>query len=114
MKPRFKSMTSLTTVALLGLSLTGVANAESARMQQVTDVQVEACVAEIGLHADYGNAKRVVHRIAVLEQRNLEELEIGVETSVYLESDEAVTRTYSASCVTGTMGNLVSFRIDPV
>ena len=110
MKPNFKLMSSLLTVAALSLAAVSNARAESAALDARTDSQVRACVAEIGRHADYADATRVVHVIGTLHQKNLEELAIRVQTSVYV-SDDSV-REYAARCVTGTLGKVVRFRLD--
>ena len=54
----------------------------------------------------------MIHRVTELEQRNLIELEIRVETSVYGRDDTAAISEYSVSCITESMGDLVKFRID--
>ena len=46
-----------------------------------------------------------------LEQRNLEELEMRIETAVFRDKEYIATHEYEASCVTGPLGKLVSFRI---
>ena len=107
-----RSIFSLTSVVLLGLTLASDANAETPWGQQRTDEQIQTCVAEIGKHANYSNASRVIHRVTELDQRNLIELVIRVETSVYGLDDAAVVTEYSASCTTETMGDLVNFRIN--
>ncbi len=109
-----KSAFSLTTVFLLGLTLACDASAEGAWGQQRTDEQIQTCVAEIGKHANYSNASRVIHRVTELDQKNLIELEIRVETFVYGRDDTAAVTAYSASCTTETMGDLVNFRISAV
>jgi hypothetical protein len=109
-----KIAASLTLLVLLGLSVVSNANAVSDRKMRRTSEQIQTCVSEIGRHADYDNAVRVVHWVAAMEQRNLEGLEMKVETSVYLRSDGDVIREYRASCVTGTMGKIVKFRIEAV
>ena len=109
---RIKSISSLTILVLLGLSLVSHADAGSSRFRHLTDEQIQVCVSEIGRHANDDNASRVVHRIVGLDQRNLEEMEIRVETSVYLKSEGDLAREYRASCIIGTMRDLVRFRID--
>ena len=108
MKNGLKTAMSVSIAALLGLSLTCNVNAAQTHGKARTDRQIQACVAEIGLHANYDEAARVVHRVESLEQRNLTELKIGVETTVFLK-DDGSEREYRASCVTDTMGNLVKF-----
>lgn len=109
MNTGLKTAMSLSIAALLGLSLTCNVNAAQTHGKARTDKQIQACVAEIGLHANYDKASRVVHRVESLEQRNLAEMTIGIETTVFLK-DEDFDREYRASCVTDTMGRLVEFR----
>lgn len=112
MNDRRKLTTSLATVALLGLAVASDANADSDQYQRGTGKQIEACVSEIARHADYDDASRVIHLVTALEQRNLVEMEVRVETSVYLADDAAQSRAYSISCVADTMGGLVEFRFN--
>jgi hypothetical protein len=114
MSMQLKSISSLTILVLLGLSVVSEADAGTSRFRHLTDAQIQVCVAEIGRHADYADASRVVHEIVALEQRNLEEMEISVETSVYLQSDGDLPREYRVSCVTGTRRDLVKFHIAPL
>ena len=111
MKARAKPVMSLGALALFGLAFTSTAVADGHRDYR-TNEQIEACVAEISARADYSDATHVVHRVSRLKQRNYEELEIKVSTEIYGESDDVKLRTYAASCVTATMGNLVKFRIN--
>ncbi len=111
MSNRFKSISSLTILVLLGLSVVSIAEADTARSKRLTNEQIQVCVAEIGRHADYGNAARVVHQVVGLDQRNLEEMEIVVETSVFLKNEGDLAREYRASCITGAVRDLVRFRI---
>lgn len=114
MNAQIKSATSLITLALFGLAFLCDANAGSVRSKRHTSEQIQTCISEIGRNANYENASRVVHWIAALNQRNLVEMEIKIETSVSLKSDDVVAREYRTVCVTGTMGDLVDFRIDVV
>lgn len=112
MNKRIKTISSVTALVLLGLTVVPVANAGTVPATRGTAEPIQACVAEIRKHADYDNAFRVVHTVAALDQKNLIEMEIRIETSVYLNSDDGVARKYTASCVTGIMGDLVEFDID--
>jgi hypothetical protein len=113
MNDRIKTLGSATVLALLGLAIVPEAGAGSVPATRGTSAPIQACVAEIGKYADYGGASRVVHAVAALDQRNLVEMEIKVETSVYTK-DGAVAREYTASCVTGSLGKLLKFHIDGV
>ena len=109
-----KSISSLTILVLLGLSVVSDANADSARSMRITNEHIQACVAEIGRHADYDNAARIVHQVVGLDQKNLEEMEIKVETLVFLKSEGELAREYRVSCITGATHDLVRFRIAPL
>jgi len=114
MSNQFKTISALTILVLLGLSLVSDANADSARSMRITNEHIQACVSEIGRYADYNNAARVVHQVVGLEQRNLEEMEIKVETLVFLKSEGELAREYRVSCITGATHDLVRFRIAPL
>jgi len=109
-----KTISSVTFLSLLGLAICPDAIAGSVPISRGTDKPIETCVAEIRKHADYVNASRVVHQISKLDQHNFIEMEMTVDTVVYLKSDDGVAREYTATCVTGIMGDLLEFRIDAV
>lgn len=111
MNDRIKTISAITMLAILGLAVAPSADAGSVSAQRGTSLPIQACIAEISKNADYGNASRVVHWVASLDQKNLVELEIRIETSVYLNDDD-VARAYTASCVTGALGDVVEFEID--
>ena len=101
-------------LALLGLTMTCDANADSNREQRRTIKQVRSCVAEIAKHANYDDASRAFHLVERLKQKNLVELEIRIETSVYVSDGEPATRKYKTSCLVAGLGILVDFRIDAI
>ena len=109
-----KSTLSLSMLALLGLTMTCDAYADSNREQRRTIKQVRSCVAEIAKHANYDDASRALHLVERLKQKNLVELEIRIETSVYAADGEPVTRKYKTSCLVAGLGNLIDFRIDAI
>lgn len=78
-----------------------------------TSQAVQACVAEIGKRADYDNAARATHWVARLQQKNLAELSIEIETLVYADSDAALVRSYKIVCVTNLSHEIVKFRMAP-
>ena len=107
-----KSTLSLSMLALLGLTITCDAYADSNRDQRRMIKQVRSCVAEIAKHANYDDASRAIHWVDTLKQKNLVELEIRIETTVYAVDGEPATRKYKTSCLVAGLGNLVDFRID--
>jgi hypothetical protein len=112
MKYRIKTISAITILLALGFAAIPDANAGFVPATRGTSDQIQTCVDEMGKHLDYGNAVKVVHWIAELDQRNLVELVIKIRTSVYSEGNDEAVETYTASCVTGTMGDLVKFRLD--
>jgi len=113
MNNRIKTISAATLLFLLGFAAIPDASAGFVPATRGTGVPIQNCVAEMGKHLDYGDASRVVHRIAELDQRNLVEMVITIRTSVYLDDGDTAALTYEASCVTGRMGDLVDFRINP-
>ena len=113
MNNRIKTISAAAFLFLLGFAAVPDASAGFVPATRGTAVPIQNCVAEMGKHLDYGDASRVVHWIAELDQRSLVEMVITIRTSVYLNGDDSAAATYEASCVTGTMGDLVDFRIIP-
>lgn len=114
MNDRGKTLVSLSTLALLGVTIACDAYAGTNRGERRTIEQVRSCVSEIAKHADYNDASRAIHWVDRFAQKNLAELEIRIETTVYAADGELVSRKYRTSCVVVGMRNLVDFRIDPV
>jgi hypothetical protein len=114
MNDRGKTLLSLSTLALFGISMTCDAYAGTDRSERRTMEQVRSCVFEIAKHANYSDASRAIHWVDKLTQKNLAELEIRIETTIYAADGELVSRKYRTSCVVAGMRNLVDFRIDPV
>jgi len=76
------------------------------------DEEIGMCVAEVGKRADYGDARRIVHRVVDVEQKNIAEQRISIDTLVYTADGEAVSREYASRCVTRGALKVVSFRIE--
>ena len=110
MNNHLRLLTSLTSLMVLSFSAISDAHAGASQLRNSTNKQIQSCVAEIGKHADFDDATRVVHWVIALEQKNLMELTIKIESAVYGQVGEEIIRGYTASCVTGTMGDLVKFR----
>ena len=84
---------------------------DSANETRGMDHEIGMCVAEVGRQANYSNARRVVHRIVGIEQKNLAEQRIRIETLVYTAGDDARAREYASNCVTRGALKVVSFDI---
>jgi hypothetical protein len=74
------------------------------------DNEIEACVAEVGEHANYGDAVRVQHKI-VKVKRALLGYALTIDTAVYSESDDAAIRAYATYCVANGNNKPLRFRI---
>ena len=112
MMTAIKPITSLTIVALFVLALICDTSVAADRDMKRADKDIRTCISEVSKNANYADASRVVHWIIELDQRNLTEFEIRIETSVYHDENAEMPDEYRASCVTGELGKLVSFRID--
>ena len=107
-----KSAMSVGAAAMLALSLTCTANAESEHDNKVITDPVQACVAEIADRANYDGAERIVHVVSKLEQKNLVEKRIEIDTSVYTGESVDKPREYHVSCITGNLGKVVKVRLE--
>lgn len=112
MTSRSKSVFALAAMALLGSAFASNMAAASVNEEARVDRQIQACVDEIRAHADYATAKRVVHSVSHLHQRNVVELEIRVDTAVYATDEDSAVREYEVSCITESRGDLVRFHIN--
>ena len=104
-----------TLIALLATGfVASAANASTSRDAARVDSYIQPCILEIAKQADYGEARKVVHRVARLDQRNLVEMEIKVITSVHTGPDEGVAREYRTTCRVAGLGDLVKFNMNDV
>jgi hypothetical protein len=85
--------------------------ADTAAGDHLLGRQVQACVEEIGKQANYAHANKALHEVVRLEQKNLEEISIEIETSVFHDDSDAAARRYSVSCVVGTLNEVVKFKM---
>ena len=97
----------------LALAATGLASTAIAHEPGVKgmDTEIGMCVTEVGKRADYADARRVVHRVIDVDQKNLAEQRISIDTLVYTAAGETVTREYASRCVTRGALKVVSFKI---
>ena len=109
-----KTTLSLSILALFGVTMTCDAYADSNRDERRTLKQVRSCVSEIAKHVDYNGASQATHWVDRLTQKNLAELEIRIETTVYAASSETANRKYRTTCVVAGAQSLIKFRINPI
>jgi hypothetical protein len=67
MKNRIKTISAATALFTLAFTAVPDANAGFVPATRGTSDQIQACVAEMGKHLDYGDATRVVHWISDLD-----------------------------------------------
>lgn len=109
MKVRFNTKTALSTGLLLALSST--VSAGSMSWTQVTETEVDACVAAVTAQADYSDAMRVRHDIESSERRSIGH-KLVIDTKVY--GDRGVLREYRAVCVVTRDAEPLSFEIQEI
>ena len=74
--------------------------------------EIGLCVDRIGSRANYGNARRVVHRVVDISQKNIAEQQLRIDTTVFATDGTAVLRQYASTCVTHGPLKVISFRIE--
>lgn len=109
-----KTILSLSTLALLGLTMVFDAYADANRDGRRAIKQVCSCVSEIAKYAIHDDATRALHVVKRVNQKNLVELEIHIETTIHAAHGEPAARKYKTSCLIAGLGNLVDFRIDVI
>ena len=97
----------------LALAATGLAATAGAHEPGVKgmDTEIGMCVTEVVKRANYAEARRVVHRIIDIDQKNLAEQRISIDTLVFTADGDTVTREYASRCVTRGALKVVSFKI---
>ncbi len=101
--------TILAAAAVLSLiPFAGTASAADAAAKYVSEVQ--ACVTEIGRHANYDDARRVRHTVVVLKQSRARFV-FAIDTSVFTDSEESAARQYTTRCITRGDGTPLKFEI---
>lgn len=108
---RPKSIMSLITLSLFGLAFACDASIASDRERRAAAEDIQTCVSEINRNADYSGASKVVHWVVDLNQMNVAELEVRIDTTIYERDDGEILKELSSTCVTGALGSLVRFRM---
>jgi hypothetical protein len=72
---------------------------------------IDSCVSEIGLHADYSDAKRVRHELENSGHYSLA-YKLEFTTKVYSELDGGLIRQYDSECVVYGDEKPVQFEIE--
>lgn len=111
MMTRPKNLVSVITLVSFALTFVCDDSLASDRSRRTDAADIRACIFEINKKADYTDASRVMHWVVGLKQKNIAELEVRIETSVYKDRDAEPVKEYKTSCVTGALGGLVRFRM---
>ncbi len=101
----------LTSAAAITLLIIGAPAAASDNIKLAYDSEVKTCVAEVGDHANYEGATRVLHNVVVKKRTRIGYV-FTIDTSVYTKSDDTAVREYVSNCVARGDDRLVRFRID--
>ncbi len=115
-----KQQQILTVAAAITLLTIGGPAAASDNEKLPYDSEVNSCVAEVGNHANYNDASRVLHIVVKVKRRPGIGPRVGIgyvftiDTSVFTDSDEIAVREYASYCVARGDETLVKFRIDEI
>ena len=108
-------MRNASKAASIGLATFGLFVSASATAHFVNELaparSIEACVAEIGGHADYTDASRVRHELETTKRRSLA-YKLSFNTKVYGKSGDEVIREYATKCVVYGDDKPVFFEIE--
>ena len=100
----------LTAAATITLLIFGGPAAASDNIKPAYASDVKTCIAEVGDHANYEGATRVLHNV-VIKKRPAIGYVFTIDTSVYTKSDDIAVREYASYCVSRGDDKLVKFRI---
>lgn len=101
-----------TSLAVLGLVSSAVAQADALFPRIAPQSTVDLCVTEIAGHADYAGATLVRHDVESKERRSIGH-ELRIDTSVY-DDEQVLIRRYATTCAVGHSQRPLTFRIKEV
>ncbi len=108
---RNTNLKPLFAISLIGLmALSATAKADFGYPQVAPQDKIDVCVAEIGEHADYGDATYVRHDVESKPRRSIGHT-LRISTLVYDESDGHLVREYRTLCAIAQRDEPVLFRI---
>lgn len=85
-------------LATFGLFFSATASADLSGSDDAPDESIQACVAEIGGHADYSGSDYVRHEVETTGRRSLA-YRVRLNTKVFSETDGELIREYATNCV---------------
>ena len=98
-----------TSLAVLGLVSSAVAQADALFPKIAPQSTVDLCVTQIAGHADYADATRVRHEVESRERRSIGH-ELRIDTLVY-DDEQVLIREYWTTCAVGNSQRPLTFRI---
>lgn len=101
-----------TSLAVLGLVSSAVAQADSMFQKTAPQSTVDLCVTQIAGHADYAGATRVRHDVESRERRAIGH-ELRIDTQIY-DDEQVLIRKYATTCAVGHSQRPLTFRIKEV
>jgi hypothetical protein len=114
MKNPLQSPLAITATALLALAFGAQASAASPDDDKAFRKQAKACIAEIGMQIDYGNASRAKHAVVSTGQTLEGQSILQVETSLISGRRDKVIKRYSTSCVIGEAATVAKLDITEI
>jgi hypothetical protein len=103
-------LTAATAITLLAIG--GTATASDIDQIRYVD-EINNCVAEIAVHANYDDASRVLHTV-ITENRSRLGYTFSIDTSVFGDDDQEAIRKYASYCVARGENTVLKFTIDEV
>ena len=103
----------LTAAATITLLIFGGPATASDNIKPAYASEVKTCIAEVGDHANYEGATRVLHNVVITKRTRIG-YALTIDTSVYTNSDDTAVRGYTSYCVARGDNRLVKFRIGEV
>ncbi len=108
-----KQQQILTAAAAITLLAIGGPAAATDNGKLAFDSEVKSCVAEVGNHANYNDAIRVLHTVVKVKRTRIGYV-FTIDTSAFTYSDEIAVREYASYCVARGEETPVKFKIDEV
>jgi len=103
-------LTAATAITLLAFG--GTATASDIDQIRYID-EIHNCVAEIAVHANYDDARRVLHTV-ITKKRSRLGYTFLIDTSVFADDDQEAIRKYASYCVARGENTVLKFKIDEV
>lgn len=75
--------------------------------------EIDSCIAEVGAHANYTDAKRVRHEVVDVDERTVG-YKLTIRTAIYSQNGDAAIRAYATSCVVNGKHAPMQFSISEI